>query len=47
MRDAEKNINDQDEIKMVYLQRGFFQHFGHNFPKKEYSGVLHQFNPET
>ena len=39
-------INDQDEIKIVYLQRGFFQPLGHNFPKKEICGVLRWFNPK-
>ena len=39
-------INDQDEIKIVYLQRGFFQPLGHNFPKKEICGVLRRFNPK-
>ena len=39
-------INDQDEIKIVYLQRGFFQPLGHNFPKKEIRQVLHRFNPK-
>ena len=39
-------INDQDEIKIVYLQKGFFQPLSHNFPKKEIRRVLHRFNPK-
>ena len=41
------HLNDQDEIKIVYLQRVFFfQSLGHNFPKKDINGVLDRFNPE-
>ena len=40
------HINDYDEIKIVYLQKCIFQPLGHNFPKKEISGIFYRFNPE-
>ena len=32
--------NDQVEIRRAYLQRGFCQLLGHDFPIKEINGVL-------
>ena len=32
--------NDQVEIRRAYLQSGFCQLLGHDFPKKEINGVL-------
>ena len=32
--------NDQVEIRRAYLQRGFCQLLGHDFPKKEINGAF-------
>ncbi|XP_075074572.1 uncharacterized protein LOC142161697 [Nicotiana tabacum] len=38
--------NELDEIRRAYLQRGPYQPGNHKFPKRDFSGLKHRFNPK-
>ncbi|XP_009767402.2 uncharacterized protein [Nicotiana sylvestris] len=38
--------NERDEIRRAYLQRGPYQPRNHKFPKRDFSGLKHRFNPK-
>ena len=39
------HLNDQDEIRSAYVQKGPCQLVSNKFPQREIGGKLHRFNP--
>ncbi|XP_060180349.1 uncharacterized protein LOC132610102 [Lycium barbarum] len=43
---SQYSYNERDRIRRHYIQKGPFQPRDHTFPKKEFGGLMRQFNPD-
>jgi hypothetical protein len=37
--------SDRDQIRITYLQKGAYQPFDHDFPRKKFGTTMRHFNP--